>query len=154
MLLQGSQQHFDSQMWLKHAGDLQPTQGEPDALLVDPETIAGQYLYEPVNGTLPTDPIALSSLYKEFLTVAAGDAVIGSRYDIPGIFEYIMQLSGAKDIGRFRIVVQPDGAISNGTQQGNIVPIGGNQQIDDGGSEQAAIRANSPAQFSGLGPFA
>ena len=45
------------------------------------------------------------------------------------MFEFIADLGGAKNIAGMRINVQPDAAIQNGLQGGNVVPVPGGNPV-------------------------
>ena len=160
MLVQSTQQHLSVERKYRLTGDLLP--GTDRFVSVSPESIAGFYDYIPVDGTMPVDKLALANLWKELMMGISQDEQLKSRYDIGAIFAYIAQLSGAKNISRFKIQTMDDAEIQRQRDAGNLVPIGGQQNAgrfnaprgaDDGRIEAGAARVNEPTQIPGVGPL-
>lgn len=145
ILLQNSQQFYDEPQMYKIAGDL--LQQKQGFLSIGPEELAGFYDFVPVDGTLPIDRFAQANLWKEILTGMATIPQIGQGYDIAGIFSWMAQLAGLKNITQFRIEVAPDQMLQNQIEQGRMVP-----------ASNAAIPGSSggpvPPQAGSLGPVA
>jgi len=123
MLLQNTQQFYDTEQKFRIAGDLLE-KAEP-FVQVTPEMIAGAFDFVPVDGTLPIDRFAQANLWKELLTVLSSVPPLAQQYDIAGIFSWVAQLSGLKNITQFRI--KPDEAVQQELQQGNIIPLQGRE---------------------------
>jgi hypothetical protein len=47
------------------------------------------------------------------------------QYDLGGIFTWVAQLAGMKNINQFKIQVTPDQVLAAQMQQGNMVPMTG-----------------------------
>lgn len=123
MMLQNSQQHYEEQQKYRIAGDLV---GQTDPFVdVTPEAIAGFFDFVPVDGTLPVDRFAQANLWKELLLGLQNMPQIAMQYDMAGIFSWVAQLSGLKNISQFRVEVKPDEVMAAAAQAGNIVPLTG-----------------------------
>lgn len=141
MMVQNSQQYYDMEMQFKIAGDLlqqsgplggnqgQQT-GSNGYVNVNPDMIAGFYDFVPVDGTLPIDRMAQVNLWKEMLQAVLTVPQIGMQYDLGGIFQWVAQLAGLKNITRFKIQVTPDQILQAAAQSGNSVaaPTNGARQ--------------------------
>ena len=166
MLVQSTQQHLDIERYYKLTGDLMP--GSDGGIMVSPESIAGFFDYIPVDGTMPVDKLALANLWKELMGGVAASPELMAQYDIGKIFAYTAQLSGAKNISRFKVQLTPDEQIARERVAGNIIPAGeaanarGNVSTETFGSaggsdpsriEDAQARINEPKQLTGVGPL-
>jgi hypothetical protein len=164
MLVQSTQQHLDIERYYKLTGDLLP--GVAERILVNPESITGFFDYIPVDGTMPVDKLALANLWKEIMAGVAQSEMLMQQYDIGKIFAYTAQLSGAKNVNRFKLNLQPNADIDRERAAGNLVPLGeasgprttdetfGNSSraAESGRLEDTAARVNEPKQLSGVGP--
>ena len=162
MLVQSTQQHLDIERYYKLTGDLLP--GQETGIMVNPESITGFFDYVPVDGTMPVDKLALANLWKELMLGVGSNELLMQQYDIGKIFAYTAQLSGAKNINRFKVQLTPDDQIARERAKGNIIPIG--EQSNGGTTEalgtpggldgqritDAAPRVNEPKQLPGVGP--
>ena len=112
------------------------SQGIEKMVNISPGDILGQFDIPPQDGTLPTDKMELTQVWKElFSTIASNEGLVGSgRYNMVGIFEHIARLMGAKDVDKFinqqpqgQPIPQPgvmaDDQLENMVQQGNAVSI-------------------------------
>ena len=124
MMVQNTQQYYDMELMLKIAGDTIMSAG-PSFIMVNPETIAGFYDFVPVDGTLPIDRFAQVNLWKELMQAMMAVPQIGLQYDLAGIFAWVAQLAGLRNINRFRVQVMPDQMLQMLAQQGNSIPLGG-----------------------------
>jgi len=122
MMVQNSQQYYDSSMKFKIVGDLMNTAGE-QFINVDPETITGFYDFVPVDGTLPIDRFAQANLWKEILGQMRTMPEVAMKFDLAKIFEWVAQLGGLKNISQFRVQMMPPGGMPGQVQQGNVVPM-------------------------------
>lgn len=155
MLVQNSQQYYDMELEFKIAGDLLQTsgplglqanqqlspalggmlsgqyapqmvpQGTPGFIKVTPDTIAGFYDFVPVDGTLPIDRFAQVNLWKELFQAILGVPQIGMQYDLGGIFQWVAQLAGLKNITQFKLQLTPDQILQAQASAGNSVPLSG-----------------------------
>jgi hypothetical protein len=145
MLLQNTQQFYDVGQQMKVAGDLM--QGDPQFLMVQPEDVQGFYDFVPVDGTMPVDRFAQANLWKEILLGISQMPQIAMQYDIGGIFSWMAQLAGLKNITQFKI--QPDQQVAQQVQAGNLVPTGGGKPNGIPGVSNTA--GGSPANQTGSG---
>lgn len=127
MILQNSQQYYDMDMKFRIAGDLALGAG-PGFIQVTPDLIAGSYGFVPVDGTLPIDRNAQVQLWQQLFQSILTVPQIGMQYDLGGIFQWVAQLAGLKNISQFRIQVVPDELMGQQAQAGNVVPMGAPQQ--------------------------
>ncbi len=153
MLIQNTQQKYDSEMKFKVAGDLSSDAG-PGFMNVSPEDISGFYDFVPVDGTLPVDRFAQVTMWTQLLGQMRQFPQIMQEYDMGGIFSWVAQLGGLKNIKRFKLNVRPDADIAKDLKAGNIVGVenvGGNS----GGAGNAAGNSSGvpgATQVPGLGP--
>jgi hypothetical protein len=123
VLVQNTQFRYDEEQVFRVAGSL--ASQAPEFLSVNPEDIAGFYNFVPVDGTLPIDRFAQAQLWKEVLEGLGQMPQIATRYDIAGIFSWMAQLAGLKNIDQFAVQVTPDEQLAAQEQAGNLVPIAG-----------------------------
>lgn len=124
MMVQNSQQFYDMDLKMRIAGDLLQSAG-PKFIQVTPDMIAGFYDFVPVDGTLPIDRFAQVNLWKELFQALLSVPQLGMGYDLAGIFAWVAQLAGLRNINRFRIQIAPDQMLQMMAQQGNSIPLGG-----------------------------
>jgi len=139
MMVQNSQQYFDMELKLRIAGDLVQSAG-PKFMMVDPLSISGFYDFVPVDGTLPIDRFAQVNLWKELMQALLTVPMIGMQYDLAGIFSWVAQLAGLRNINRFRVQVMPDQLLAAQAQMGNSVPLSGKNA---GGRSSATPKSNT-----------
>ena len=166
MLVQSTQQHLDIERYYKLTGDLAPSTQQ--GIMVSPENITGFFDYIPVDGTMPVDKLALANLWKELMMGVSASPELMQQYDIGKIFAYTAQLSGAKNISRFKVQLTPDEQIARQRAAGNLIPAGeaanarGNVSsesfgtsggVEPGQLEDQAARVNEPKQLTGVGPL-
>lgn len=149
IVLQNSQQYYDMDQQFKVAGDLM--RDDPQFLQVSPDMIAGFYDFVPVDGTLPVDRFAQANLWKEILTGLYAVPQIAMSYDLGGIFAWMAQLAGLKNITQFRVM--PDQQLAQQVQAGNMVPNGQAPGVSNiaGGSPANQVGVNGPGLPPGLG---
>ena len=152
-MVQRTQQFYDQETEFKIAGDLA---GDPRRMRVTPDMIAGFWDFVPVDGTLPVDKYAMANLWKEMM-MAMTKIGLGQQYDMGGILEWVAQLSGLKNMKRFKINVVPDAVMAGALQAGNVVPIGGaggqvNRGDVSGGSERDFSQVSQAGSIPGMGP--
>lgn len=125
MLIQNTQQYYSAEMKFKIAGDLMFTRGAEKFLQVTPQDIMGFYDFVPVDGTLPIDRFAQANLWKELMLQSRQNPQLALGYDWVGIFEWIAQLAGLKNITRFKLNIASPEQLAVMSQAGNIVPLNG-----------------------------
>jgi hypothetical protein len=136
-LLVSSQQHYSLDRKFRIVGD---TPAGQSFVQVTPESLAGFYDFVPVDGTLPIDRFAQANLWKEMMIAIQNNIQVAQSYDIAGIFAYIAQLSGLRNIGQFRVSVGQPGAVEGAADKGNLIPL------------RQGINEAEPKQIPNLGP--
>lgn len=147
MLVANTQQYYDAERQFKIAGDLM--QNASKFMQVNPELIAGAYDFVPVDGTMPIDRYAQANLWREILMGIQRMPQIMQEYDIGGIFSWMAQLAGLKNINQFKVQLAPDEQLQKEMQKGQIVPIGGSSGPR---AARDLTRVPDPGQISGMGP--
>lgn len=137
-LVQNSQQYLSGELKLKVSGDLNGA--GPQELMVTPDSIAGFYSFEMVDGSMPIDRMSTATILKEMMLGGMQNPMTQQSYDWASLFGYIAILSGAKSIERFKIKVTPPQQIQQGIQSGNMVPI-----------PSGVPGSNSPTAVQGIG---
>ena len=125
-LVMSTQQLYAAERKYRIVGD--QAQWGAAYLNVNPDMIAGFYDFVPVDGTMPVDRFAQVNLWQQMLGSLSKVPGMLQQYDLGKIFAFVAQLGGLKNVNRFRIQVVPDGAMVNGVQAGNVVPMRGNMQ--------------------------
>lgn len=123
MMVKNSQQFFTSEKKIRIAGEAGILAGEP-FINVTPEMIAGNYMFEPVDGTLPVDRYAQANLWRTIIGEMSKVPQVLMQYDMGKIFGYVAQLGGVKNLNRFKVQIMPDEAMQLAAQAGNSVPMG------------------------------
>lgn len=137
--IQNTQQYMEGRMKLSLSGDLIRTPVQAVNMIeVDINDIAGFYDFEPVDGTLPIDRFAMASTMQELFSTAAQIPEIGASYDLPGLFNYVAQLAGARSLERFKVQVTSDDLLMDQVQAGNVVALRDWQAQQSGGPTQSA----------------
>jgi hypothetical protein len=119
MLLSCSQQMYKDEKKFRLTGDQLFT----GAGLIDvtPETIAGEYDFMPVDGTLPVDRFAMVNMWTQLMAQLKNFPQIMEQHDIGKIFEWVATLGGLKNIRQFRVNVMPDQQLAQQAQAGNMI---------------------------------
>lgn len=152
MLVQETQQRYSGEQMFKVAGDLMEEGGQ--FVQVTPEAIAGFYDFVPVDGTMPVDRFAQVTMWTQLLGQMRSFPQIMNGYDMGGIFAWVAQLGGLKNIKRFRINVRSDQDLSRDLEKGNVVGVGDVRRDTqgNGGSPENATGVPGAAQSPGMGP--
>jgi len=155
VLLQNSQEMYTEPIKVRLAGDLARRTGLPQVVEVRPEDIAGFYDFVPVDGTMPIDRVAQAMLWRELLATMTQVPEVIAKYDIAGIFSWVAQLAGLRNITQFEL--RPDEIIAKQAQLGNLAPVGGGREARGSQAQGRAVReeAGTPilAGIPGLGPL-
>jgi hypothetical protein len=122
IMVKNSQQYYDGAKKLRIVGDLAQYAGQ-EFIQVTPENIVGQFDWAPVDGTLPIDRYAQANLWREMLAQMAQVPQVMMQYDLGKIFGFVAQLSGLKNIDRFKIQMMPDQMMMAQAGAGNAVPM-------------------------------
>lgn len=156
VLLANTQQRMSVEQSLRIAGRNYGT-GE-QFVQVDPDRIAGQFDFVPVDGTMPVDRFAMANLWKELAQAMRQMPEVAQQLDWTGIMGWIAQMGGAKNFDQFKINarVVPDAQAAAGARAGNLVPLprGGGPASGVGptaGSAPAGSPIPGPANVSGVG---
>lgn len=133
----------------KIAGDL--TQGAGNGFMnVTPDSISGFYDFVPVDGTLPIDRMAQVGLWQQLFQAILAIPQIGMQYDLGGIFQWVAQLAGLKNISQFKIQVAPDQLLLAQAAAGNVVPMKpGSTPKGPGQSGAVATGAGNNPRYTG-----
>jgi len=126
VLLQQTQQFYDGEDVFRIAGDL--VEGQEPWVKVTPDVIGGFYDFVPVDGTMPVDRFAQAELIRQFVADVASNPMMAGRFDVIGLLNHAMQLLGVRNLGQFRVEVQPEEQVAQQVQQGNLVGLGGGAQ--------------------------
>jgi hypothetical protein len=145
MTVKNSQQYYSGEMKMKIAGSMVQQAGV-DFVNVTPDEIAGNFMYVPVDGTLPVDRYAQANLWRELMAQMRNFPQIMMQYDVAKIFDWVAQISGLKNIGQFRVQLGSPEALQQQAMMGNVVPMGGP------GAKPAGPGGPAPRQTSGMGP--
>lgn len=151
MLLQNTQQYYDQEQQFRIAGDMiNDAQGFVQIMSQD---IQGFFDFVPVDGTLPVDRYAQANLWKEILFGLYKAPELAAQFDLAGIFTWMAQLSGLKNIKKFRVQVMPDQQALMQAQMGNLIPMGGPRGpgTQQGSAQRNLERVPEPAQIPGMG---
>jgi hypothetical protein len=103
---------------------------------IQPGEVAGDFYYPVNDGTLPLDRVALLDVWREIFGVILKTPGLASVFDAVGIFQYIADLGGAKNLSTFKIQGAGNEQIDRALQAGNMVPA----------SAQAAPGVGGPPQ--------
>jgi hypothetical protein len=152
VMVQNTQQFYDGERKFKIAGSLMEDVGE-GFLNVSPEMISGFFDYVPVDGTMPIDRYAQANLWREILMGMKTMPEVAQQYNTAGIFGWMAQLAGLKNIKQFRLNVVPDGMAADQARAGNSVPMGGQGGgANSGGAAGSGGVVPGAGQISGMGP--
>lgn len=151
-LVKNTQQYYELERLFRIAGDTMQI-GLEKYMQITPETIAGFWDFIPADGTLPVDRYAQANLWREMLLQFRQIPQLAMQYDVAGIFAWVAQLAGLKNIGQFRIQMVPDAAAAAAMASGNGVPLGGvsgaGSSLNAGAGDGAAVP--EPGQIAGMG---
>jgi len=150
-MIQTTQQFMQEDRYYRVVGDL--AIGGPDRFLkVSPDDIAGFYDWVPVDGTLPVDRMSQVNMWVQLFSQMQQLPQIAMQYDMGRIFAFVAQLAGLKNINQFKINVVPNGAMANGVQAGNVIPINGGGGGPGAAPPVEATGGNiQPPQVPGMG---
>ena len=153
MALQNSQQFYSLERQFKIAGDLMAVGGgDTSSRIITKDDIQGFYDFVAVDGTIPIDRFAQANLWTQLLAQLRNFPQIMAKYDMGGIFAWISQLAGLKNVNQFKIEVQPDQQVALAAQTGDLVPAGGGGGGQRTGSARTVRNNAEPRQVPGVGP--
>jgi hypothetical protein len=99
-------------------------EGARDPIQVSPEELSGDYKFPIHDGTLPLDRVGLFEVWKEILLAVMSNPGLIKAFNAIGIFEYVAELGGARNITQFRIQSAGNDQIAAAVAAGNQVPAG------------------------------
>ncbi len=126
MWIQNAQQYLDDERFMQVVGDL--AKGADQSVKVSPESIAGEFDFVHVDGTLPVDPMAQAMQLQQLMMGAMQNPMLQGSYDWQGMFAYVAQLGGSRNFERFKIAQEDQ--IPQGT-----MPMQGPQGVSMGGPQ-------------------
>lgn len=99
--------------------------GAEESIIINPDTIDGEFFYPIHDGTLPLDKVALLGVWEQILTGILQDpsGELRAGYSVAKIFEYVAKLGGAQNIRSFRLNPESDTSVNANAQAGNLVPL-------------------------------
>lgn len=115
------QQKLSQSFYLQVVGD----EGLANPIQIGPGEIAGDYTFPIHDGTLPLDRVALLEVWKEIFTTVVASPILAAQYNAGGIFEYLADLGGAKNLKQFKVQAQDPNVIMQQLAAGNLAPMGG-----------------------------
>lgn len=122
MMLSNTQQFYNWEEVFRISGKMSASR---EFVTVTPETIAGNYDYVPIDGSLPMDRTATAAVWKELLMVMLQAPALAAGFDVPKLFGYVAQLAGCKHIDQFRVEITPDRLAMAALKSGQAVPLPG-----------------------------
>lgn len=117
------QQYMSEEFYIRLVG----ADAQEKSFRISPDHLTGDFYFPIHDGTLPIDRIAQLDIWKEIFLTVARDPNLAAQYNVPGIFEWVAELGGVKNLNRFKVQVAPQGAVEAQAQAGNIVPVSGPQ---------------------------
>jgi hypothetical protein len=158
MMLSNTQQYLDLERKYAIAGNT--LENAQKFVEVNPQAIAGDYDFVPVDGALPIDRLAQANFWKELLMQMSRSPQLMMEWDLSGMIAQAMKLQGERNIDRFRR--QPPAGVQmnvNGpeaTQQlqqqaqaGNMIPLSPTNPQVGGGRSGRPRSDGRPNRISG-----
>jgi hypothetical protein len=121
MLLRNSQQYYDAERKMRIVGNLAQYAGAP-FIQVDAASIAGDFGFVPVDGTLPIDRMAQAKLWTDMLAQAIRIPPLAQGLDWMKLFMWIAQLSGLRNADQMKLQIMPNQQLAGQVQSGQMVP--------------------------------
>ena len=97
---------------------------------ISPEQLVGDFSFPVTDGTLPLDKIAILDVWKEIFMNVSQNPMLQQMYSVDKIFEFVCELSGARNINKFKMQPGmagmqglPPEALMQQHQAGNVVPL-------------------------------
>lgn len=125
------QQNQTMEYYLKIVGESEAAEPSP----ITPESVIGDFHFPVHDGTLPLDRVALLDVWKEIFLAMSSNPVLMQQYDVGGVFDYMAELGGAKNLKDFKtmqnqqppmvgnVTALPDEQVAAAAQGGNLVPV-------------------------------
>lgn len=93
---------------------------------ITPEMVAGDFTFPVSDGTLPIDKTAILGVWKDIWTAIVTNPQLGQQYNAVGIFEWMAEMGGAKNLANFKVQTQmvPDQQAGEAQANGQTLPLG------------------------------
>jgi hypothetical protein len=115
------QQNMSQDVWLRIVG-AEDAQAGP--VRIGPQDISGDFYFPIHDGTLPLDRVALLDVWREIFMAIIQNPGLSQIFDAVGIFQYIAELGGAKNLSTFKVQTASNQAVAGAVQTGNMIPTG------------------------------
>ena len=112
------QQNMSEAVYLKLLGN----NAQEGPIRIGPEDLSGDFYFPVHDGTLPLDRVALLEVWKEIFGLVIQNPGLAQIFDAVGMFEYIAELGGAKNLSTFKVEARSNEAVAAAVAQGNMVP--------------------------------
>lgn len=108
-----------------HPAELQKRYGVGTTVTLNPGDLNIPFKVIPRDGSLPKDQQGIAQTWTELFKSISTNQILMQQYDVIGIFKYIAQLLGAKELPNFELEgkVMPDRQIEDGIAAGNMIPV-------------------------------
>lgn len=136
-----TQQLLEEEMWVAVTG----ADGKANPLRVSGDQVAGDFSFPVNDGTLPLDRVAMLDVWKEIFLGSAQDPSLQGKIDRLGMFKWMAELGGAKNIDKFIIQPMPDEQIERQVEKGNLIPANGPKP----GGQTPGVTSNPGARLAG-----
>lgn len=124
-----NQQGLEDDFFIQIVG----SDGAQTPIKITPEMLVGDFYYPINDGTLPIDRVATIDIWKQIFIGMTQDPMLQQEYDRGKVFEYIAELSGARNLKDFKMQpgvpptvqpnLMPDDQVQQQAQAGNVVPL-------------------------------
>jgi len=112
------QQNMSEAVYLKLLGN----NAQEGPIRIGPEDVSGDFYFPVHDGTLPLDRVALLEVWKEIFALIIQNPGLAQIFDAVGMFEYIAELGGAKNLSTFKVEARSNDAVAQAVQAGNMIP--------------------------------
>lgn len=137
-LVQTSQQYFTAEKKMRIVGDLAQEAGA-QFLMVKPQDIMGFFDFVPVDGALPVDRLAQANMWKDMLLQMRNMPSLMTQFDLGRIFAWVANLTGVRNVNRFRLQLGTPEAMAQQADAGNLIALPGNRNAPRGVSPTPAV---------------
>lgn len=118
MMTVNYQQNMTQEVYLQILGE----KAQEAPLHIAPQGIGGDYYFPVHDGTLPMDRVALLDVWREIFMAILQSPQLAQIFDAVGIFQYIADLGGAKNLSTFKVQTASNEAVARAVEAGNMVP--------------------------------
>lgn len=112
------QQNMSQEVYLRLLG----SKAQEAPIRIGPEDIGGDFYFPVHDGTLPLDRVALLQVWREIFGVIIQNPQLAQIFDAVGMFEYIAELGGAKNLSTFKVQAVDNGQVAAAIAAGDQVP--------------------------------